>query len=132
MTAHRSTRRSQKQNMPVTRCAPGLASTAGALVAMVAVAAMMTSSAVAAPAARAETRQSVSEGAAVRAAVAAVAAAARHLVTGDRLLHAMPSAWSWATPQATIDLIIYSADERLAPTLTTLSERLLDLPPPVC
>ena len=109
----------------------GIASTAGALVALVAVTAMMTSSAVAAPAVRTETRQSVSEGAAVRAAVAAVAAAARHLVAGDRLMHALPGEWTIAPAAPSIRPILRSAETSAIAPIAALPERLLDLPPPV-
>lgn len=108
-----------------------MVSTTGAVVALVALAAMMSSSAVAAPAARVEARQSMREGAAVRAAVAAVAAAARHLVAGDRLVHALPAQWSAALAAPVVPSILCSVEASAMPPIAALPERLLDLPPPV-
>jgi hypothetical protein len=108
-----------------------LVSTTGAVVALVAIAAMMTSSTVAAPSAHVEARQSVREGAAVRAAVAAVAAAARHLVAGDRLMHALPGDMSITAAVPSIVPLPRMAESRSIAAATFLPERLLDLPPPV-
>jgi hypothetical protein len=110
--------------------APGLCPTASALVALVAIAAMVTSASAATPVVRTEARQSMTEGAAVRAAVAAVAAAARELVGGDRLVQDLPSAWSLELGARDDGIDVRGADESAAPRLTTLAERLLDLPPP--
>ena len=111
---------------------PGLVSTAGALVALVAVAAMMTSSAVATPSpASHDARQTVAEGAKVRAAVAAVAAAARTLVDGDRLVDALPADWSDDLCVVRITCVMPVAAPRIDSTIAELSESLLDLPPPM-
>lgn len=108
-----------------------LVSTAGALVALVAVAAMMTSSAVAAPSASVgESRQTMTEGAKVRAAVAAVAAAARKLVEGHRLVHALSANWPSIASASSVASTPIESPLAIDPPLAALPERLLDLPPP--
>ena len=109
----------------------GLFSTAGAMVALVAVAAMMTSSAVASPVAGAsEARQTITEAAKVRAAVAAVAAVARTFVKGERLVHALPAEWIDGLAIIEVGGAFDRDDRTFAPPVPSLRENLLDLPPP--
>jgi hypothetical protein len=129
MAPHRSIPRSSSRS-----ASPGVASTAGALVALVAVAALMTS---ATPIVRAtpssDARQSISEGAAVRAVAAAVVAAARDLVGGgERLVHALPDEWMLAPIVVSSSAVDQCATSEAPAVLSVLPESLLDLPPPVC
>lgn len=119
---------------PRTRSSPtALASTAGALVALVAVAAMMTTSAAGSPTGSGEVRQTINEGAKVRAAVAAVAAAARQLVDGHRLTQAFPARWPAMNVVADSETSNDRTRAAAAPSpLLVLCEPILDLPPPVC
>jgi hypothetical protein len=115
------------------RSSASLATTAGALVALVAVAAL-----VAGPVARGvpmEGRTAPRETTtSVRAVAAAVVAAARELVGKDRLTidisarHALAGSMMMAPPVA---LVSQSDDQPILP-LRTIGERLLDLPPPGC
>lgn len=109
-----------------------MVNTAGALVALVAIAAMMTTTAAAAPLGTScEARQTTIEGAKVRAAVAAVAAAARTLIDGDRLMHAMPADWSDDLRIVEVAGAVVRESPSGESSIAVLSEMLLDLPPPV-
>ena len=117
---------------PTRSSSPGLVNTAGALVALVAVAALMTSTAAATPVRTSgEARQTTIEGAKVRAAVAAVAAAARTLIDGDRLMHAMPADWTDDLRIVEVAGAVVRESPLSESSITILPESLLDLPPPV-
>src|SRR5262245_340052 len=127
--------RSRRSPRPATPgLAPGLASTAGAVVALVAIAATMTTlqSAVHWRGSPVETRAAAVEAPSVRAVAAAVAAAARELVGGEQIHAALPNrlitlgAPDQADPHAPLhhdDPIVRSR---------MIAERLLDMPPPGC
>jgi hypothetical protein len=115
----------------------GLASSASALIALVAVAALMTS----VPGwhsrmAPVETRSALTEGQSARELAAAVAAAARELVGAERIvptiavvafnhgdIESLACATGWVHLDSGKTHVIRSR---------TIAERLLDLPPPVC
>lgn len=126
--------RSSMTRQQINRPSPtALASTAGALVALVAVAAMMTTTVVATPTCSGEVRQTINEGAKVRAAVAAVAAAARQLVDGHRLTQALPARWPAMVVVADSRTSNDRARAAAVPSpLLVLCEPILDLPPPAC
>ena len=78
-----------------------------------------------------EARQTTIEGAKVRAAVAAVAAAARTLIDGDRLMHALPADWSDDLRIVEFAGAVVCESPLSESSIAVLSETLLDLPPPV-
>jgi hypothetical protein len=110
---------------------PGLTTTAGAIVALVAIAATMT----AAPSAHAtivETRSSLADTKTVRAVAAAMVAVARELAGKDRVDSSLPVIITLDSGIAPSDVLIVHRDDRAHQPRAHLSERLLDLPPPGC
>ena len=110
---------------------PGLTTTAGAIVALMAMAASVS----AAPTARAaivESRISLAETKAVRAVTAAMVAVARELAGQDRVDPALPAQFVFDSGDAPLGAPIHRMDDRAPQIVERLSERLLDLPPPGC
>jgi hypothetical protein len=111
--------------------ATSLTTTAGAIVALMAIAATVT----AAPSARSaivESRTSLADTNAVRAMAAAIAAVARELAGGERVVAALPviSMWSTLASPSGDQFLSRGDDDRPIPG--RLEEHLLDLPPPAC
>ena len=109
----------------------GLTTTAGAIVALMAMAASIST----VPTARAaivETRTSLAEAKAVRAVAAAMVAVARELAGKDRVDSTLPIHFTVPSGVAPRIATIISLNDRSPRILERLSERLLDLPPPGC
>jgi hypothetical protein len=115
----------------------GLASSASALIALVAVAALMTSM----PGGHAriapvEARTALTEGQSARELAAAVAAAARELVGAERLVP-QASAVAFhldfnALPRVSATHLHFDAFDVQFIRSRVIAERLIDMPPPVC
>ena len=112
----------------------GLASTASAVVALVAIAALMSSAPRLAMArvAPVEARSSVIAAPSVRAVAAAVAAAARELVGGERINAALPVPRFAEALAAPAGRLIDRSNPDQIIHCRMVSERLIDLPPPSC
>lgn len=122
--------RSDRQKTRVT-CSSGPAVTAGALVAMVAIAALLAGPMTVG--ATIEARSATREAPSVRAVAAAVAAVARELVTKDRVDFDVSSCHPLASELMAPPVSLASqVDGQTILPLRTIGERLLDLPPPVC
>ena len=110
---------------------PGLTTTAGAIVALVAMAASIS----AMPNARAavvESRTSLAETKTVRAVAAAMMAVARELAAKDRVDSTLHVPLTFDSGDAPLVAIMIVANDRSPRVLDRLSERLPDLPPPGC
>lgn len=107
----------------------GLTTTAGAIVALMAIAATVTAAPTARPAV-VESRSSLAETNAVRAVAAAMAAVARELAGGERVVAAMPVSLLIAPLSTPAIPQVLSLRDRAVPLPGVLDERLLDLPPP--
>ena len=107
------------------------ATTASAMVAMVAIAALLAGPMTGG--ATIEARSASREAPSVRAVAAAVAAVARELVTKDRIDFDVPACHSMASELLAPPVALTSQIEGQAIiSLRAIGERLLDLPPPVC